>query len=112
MITKEFHEQMITDVDKFNQFIKEYTEVILQRVILEVPNMVLYHIQETQKTEKLKEEFYNDNPGLRDQPSLVVQSVNAVTSQHPEWDRRQVYKEAGLKANKILSMEKSNGQGF
>jgi len=112
MITKEKHEQIITDVDSFNQFVSDLTETIMQRVIVEIPLMVVYHIKEVQKNEKLRKDFFSENPSLKNNPEIITQALNSIITQHPDWDREKVYKETAIKANQLIEMEKTNGQGF
>ena len=112
MITKEFHSEIMTDVDKFNQFLADYTEIILQRVLIELPNIVLHHIQETQKVSKLREKFYKENPELVKQTSLVQQTANSIHSKNLDWKIEKVFNETAIKAKDILNKENSNAQGF
>ena len=112
MITKEFHSEIMTDVSKFNQFLSDYTEIILQRVILEIPKMVLHHMQETQKIGKLREEFYKKNPSLIKHDKIVQQTANSLHAKHLDWSIEKVFDETAIKATDIFNKEKSNDQGF
>lgn len=112
MFTKDQHEAIITDVDKFNQFIKDYTEIIMQRVMLDIPNMVLYHIKDIKEVEKLREKFYKDYPNLKDHKNILSKVVTRIAHDNPDWDRSKVFDTAGKECNRLLTMEKSNEQGF
>jgi hypothetical protein len=112
MITKEQHEEIITDVDSFNRFVSDLIETVMQRVIVEIPNMVMYHIKEVQNNEKLRKEFYDNNPKLKNNPEIITQALSSIVTQHPDWNREKVYKETAVKANQLIEMESTNGQGF
>ena len=107
-LTKEQHEELVTDVDKFNEFVYDLTEHIMQRVLLEIPALVSYHVREVSKTRTLREKFYKDNPELKGKESLIIQAVNGISSNHPEMSREEVYREAGKEAKKLLKMETAN----
>lgn len=109
MITKEYHEEIITDVHKFNLFMKEYTEILIRRVYLEVPEMVIKHIQTAHRVTKLKETLYKDNPELVAHKELVMQTANTIQGEHPDWEMEELFNEAILKVKEKLMQEVDNG---
>lgn len=112
MITKEEHEELITDYNKFNSFLKLLTEQLIQRVYLEVPELVLFHIRQTKELKKLRDEFYKNYSDLKDHQQLLGQTVNSLQIKNPSWTREKLYDEAGKLARKLLLEENVNGQGF
>ena len=113
MITKEQHEKIITDYDEFNKFMLEYTESIIQRVFLEVPQMVMLHMESIQSMKKLRDKFYNDFPDLKDHQLLLGKTVNRLSTEHPEWDKQKLFTAAGEKVQELLKEgEEINAQGF
>ena len=108
-LTKEQHENLITDVDKFNKFLDDFTEHIMQRVMLEIPALVSYHVREVSRIKTLREKFYQANPELKGKESLIIQAVNGISSKHPEMSREEVYREAGKEAKRLLKMETNYG---
>jgi hypothetical protein len=113
MITKNQHEELIVDYEKFNQFLELYTEQILQRVYLEVPSLLLAHIEEITKTKKLRDKFYEKYDDLKDHQQLLGQTVNSLQIKNPSWTKEKLFDEAGKLTRQLLSEEtNSNGQGF
>lgn len=110
-LTKEKHEEVIFDVEIFNEFLEEFVEAILQRVLLEIPNIVIHQIREVNEITRLRRQFFKDNPELIGKEGVLIQAVNKVASDNPAWSREKVYNEAALKAKEILKWEKENVQG-
>jgi hypothetical protein len=112
MISKEYHEQIVTDYEKFNAFLKDYTEHIIQRVMLDIPHLVFHHIKEIQDMNKLRDKFFSDYPDLKDKAKYVNIAINKILQDHPDWDKARVFKEAGIEAKTIIMKENNNGQGI
>ena len=108
-LTSDMHEDIITDVDKFNEFLYDLTNDILERVLLEIPALVSYHVQEVSKIRALRDKFYKDYPELKGKEGLIIQSVNKISSDNPAMPREEVYKKAGDLAKRILETENNNG---
>jgi hypothetical protein len=112
MISKEHHEQIITDYEKFNDFLKSYTEHIIQRVMLDIPHLVLHHVKEIQEMNKLRKKFFSDYPELKDKAKYVNIAVSRILQDRPDLDKAKVFEEAGPMARDIINKEKNNGQGI
>lgn len=113
MITKEQHEELILDYEKFNSFLNTFTEQLIQRIYLEVPELVMFHIKGIKETKKLRDEFYKKYEDLKEHPQLLAKTVNALRVKNPEWAKEKLYEEAGQLTRKLISeRNKTNGQGF
>lgn len=113
MITKEQHEELILDYEKFNSFLNTFTEQLIQRIYLEVPELVMFHIKGIKETKKLRDEFYKKYEDLKEQPQLLAKTVNALRVKNPEWAKERLYEEAGQLTRKLLlERNKTNDQGF
>ena len=113
MITKEQYEELITDYEKFNSFLNIFAEQLIQRVYLEVPELVMFHIKNVKETKKLRDKFYEKFEDLKECPQLLAKTVNALRVKNPDWEKEKLYEEAGQLTRKLrLEKDKTNAQGF
>ena len=113
MITKEQHEEIVTDYNKFNAFMVAYTESIIQRVFLEIPDLILIHIKTIQDTKKARDKFYSNYPELKDKQEHLGKVINKLRIENASWNMDKLYNEAGKVTKQLLSEEaKINGQGI
>lgn len=108
-LTKEQHEDLVIDVNKFNEFLESFTEQVIQKVMLEIPTLVAYHVQEVNKIKNLRKQFYETNPELKGQEKVIIQAVNGIANKNPGMSREEVYRLAGVEAKKLLNMETTHG---
>ena len=111
-LTKERHEEIVLDYEKFNEFLSNFTEHLMQRVMMEIPNLVLWHIKDIKNMENIRKKFSETHGELLKHPELLTQCVNTVAAKHPEYDKEKIYEIAGRKAEEILKEEKAHGQGI
>ena len=103
---------MLGNLDKFNAFLGLFAEHITRKVLLDIPAIVLYHVQNEQSYSKIKNKFFTDNPELVNFKPIVGQFLNSIVSEHPDWTIEKVFTEAGIKAKEKIKLllEKKNEQ--
>ena len=93
--------ELFDDVDKFNFFISDLEEKIIQRVILLIPQIVVKHIQDENKYAKILNKFYSENPKLAREKVIVGRLINKIVNEDPGIEIEEVFKKV---TNQIYPM--------
>ena len=103
--------EVLGSLDKFNEFLGEYTEFICRKVMLAVPALVIHHIKNELNYKRIKDKFFDDNPELVKYEPVVAQQLNIVAAENPGWSIEKVFNRSGIEAKKIIKQslkEKEN----
>lgn len=106
--------EILGSIKKFNAFLANHDELLLQRVLLAVPALVIHHIKNEISYAKIKDKFFIANPELKAYEYLVAQKLNLVASEHSDWDINKVFNQAGIEAKKEIRKlgEVNNGKNI
>ena len=102
--------EVLGSLEKFNEFLGEYTEFISRKIMLAVPALVIHHIKNEQNYTRIKDKFFVDNPELVNYKPVVAQQLNIIASENPGWSVEKIFEQSGIEAKKIIkrSLEKEN----
>jgi len=104
--------EVLGSVEKFNDYMSNYTEGILQKVMLAVPALVIHHIKNEHLYNKLRDDFFTSNPELEEYKPLLAQQLNIVAAEHPDWGIKEIFTESGIITKQLIreSLEVKNAK--
>ena len=97
-ITPQKFDQITSNLQEFNKFLEEFK----QEIFLSIPEIVLRHIEEGNKAQKLVSKFYKKNPELQKHRVLIGSLANKIASDNPELSSEEVFNLTAKKATKVL----------
>lgn len=109
---------LITDVDKFNKYIKNIVnttiETTCRKVLLAIPALVIHHIKNEISYEKIKTTFFEANPELVTHQDILAVKLNDIGAASPEFSIEEIFRLAGIETKKELRKltEVKNGKGI
>lgn len=116
-------EEILTSPEKFQSFVKEIrdnavaqareefqtqleeTSAQLREEILQnIPEVVQKSAERAQTVNQTREQFFEQNPALREKLPYVRDMTNRVSHQHPDWSAKQVLDEVAKRAHRDLNL--------
>jgi len=91
-------DKITSNLDEFNKFLEEFKREIL----LSIPEVVVKHIEDFHKYQKLVQDFYQKNPELRNHRYVVANLANEIAGKNPDLDPEEVFELVAIKAVKQL----------
>lgn len=122
-ITNDRFEEITSDPESFQEFIEQVQEDTYKRtasefekrlnerearikeeILQNVPKIVQKTAERAQSVKSLRNQFFEQNPSLKDKMGYVRDVTNAVSHQHPDWSAKQVLNEVAERAKRDLNL--------
>jgi len=94
--------EILGSLDKFNNFLDVYAETLMRKIMLAVPALVIHHIKNEHKYEKIRGDFFIKNPELVQHKEVLARQLNVTAAEHPDWLIEKVFTDAGIEAKKTI----------
>jgi len=108
------YDNFISDPKKFKSFIIGVHDHALaqarvemeqreQNITRSIPEVVDKSYQRTRSIETMRNQFFNDNPALRNHMPYVRDMIGVISRDNPDWDAKKVLDEVGNRAKRDLA---------
>jgi len=94
--------EILGSLEKYNKHIEEVINHTLQQCMLSIPTIVVHHLKNEQKYDRIKTNFFKNNPELMNYKPIVAKQIQQISSDNPSWDVDKVFQEAGIKAKEEI----------
>lgn len=101
--------EILGSLDKFNNFLDVYAETLMRKIMLAVPALVIHHIKNEHKYEKIRKDFFIKNPELVQHKDVLAKQLNVVAAKNTDLGIDKVFELAGIETKKTLR-EANNGK--
>ena len=98
--------EILGSLDKFNSYIEKIVNHTLQQCMLSVPAIVIHHIKNEQDYNRIKHDFFRNNPELEKYKPTVGKQLQILSAANPSWSVEKVFQETGLRAKDIIKQAK------
>lgn len=116
-------EEITTDPESFQEFITEVREdavkqaraefqdelqkqtaQLREEILTNIPEVVQKTAQRAQSVNQVREQFFENNPALKNKMGYVRDMTNTVSHQNPDWSAKQVLDEVAKRAQRDLNL--------
>lgn len=89
---------------RFNEKLEERSAQLREEILTNIPEVVQKTTQRAQSVNQVRQQFFKDNPALKNKMGYVRDMTNTVSHQNPDWSAKQVLDEVAKRAHRDLDL--------